>query len=183
MLIDKYLSDFHYNEIHSVSIVSDRFIISSLLENFDFRDSWIIRTLFWLRGMPSSNISIKRLTEGSFIELERIQNAEIVVGLIGQFWKSNGNLQKFEPQEFITFNKPDFLKAVWNFKIVPQENNSCILSTETRVFCTDLNSKRRFSRYWFLVKPFSGLIRMEMLRAIKKSAERKYRVSKSEVAV
>lgn len=182
MLIDKYVSDFHYNETHSISVLSDRATISSLLEKFDFRDSKIIRVLFWLRGMPSSEISIRGLEKICFIELERAENDEIVIGLIGQFWKSNGNLQKFEPGEFIPFNKPNFLKAVWNFKI-DEESDSCSLSTETRVFCTDEKSRRRFSRYWFFVKPFSGLIRMEILRAIKKAAERKYQSTKREVVI
>ena len=183
MLIDKYLLDFHYSEKHSISILSDRLTISSLLENFDFRESKIIRVLFWLRGMPSKSVSVKSLTKGGFIELERVQDDEIVIGLIGQFWKANGNLQKFEPLEFITFDKPNFLKGAWNFKIDQKEVNSCSLSTETRVFCTDGISKRRFSKYWFVVKPFSGLIRMEMLRAIKKSAERKYQLTKAEAVV
>jgi hypothetical protein len=183
MLIDKYLSDFHFSEKHSLSILSDNATISLVLESIDFQDSKIIRFLFWLRGMPSKMLSIQGLTKSSFTELERIQNEEIVIGLIGQFWKSNGNLQKFEPLEFITFDKPNFLKAVWNFTIVLQENNYYSLSTETRVFCTDEISKRRFSKYWFFVRPFSGLIRMEMLRAIKKSAERKYRLAKGEAAI
>lgn len=181
MLIDKYLHNFHYNEQHAINIVSDRAAISAALENLDLGESNIIRFLFWLRGMPSRTISIKGLSRNRFIELERIENEEIVIGLIGQFWKPKGNLQRFEPAEFIGFNQPNFLKSVWNFRISHQKNDSFSLSTETRVFCTDEESKKKFSKYWFFIRPFSGLIRKEMLRAIKKSAERKYRLSKSVV--
>jgi hypothetical protein len=182
MLIDKYLPEFDFNERHSITIVSDRQTISSVLENFDFSSSRIIRFLFWLRGMPSKKLSIERLTRDGFIELERTKNDEIVIGLIGQFWKPKGNLQKFEPLEFISFRKPSFLKGVWNFKI-GDHADSCLLSTETRVYCTDNLSKRRFSKYWLFVKPFSGLIRMEMLRAIKKASEEKSRAMKREAVI
>ena len=173
MLIDKYLPDFHYSEKHSIDILSNRGTIAAELENSDFSDSKVIRLLFWLRGMPSKSISMSRLTDGGFVELERIANDEIVIGLIGQFWKANGNLQKFDTLQFQNFNTPNFLKAAWNFKIYAREGGWCSLSTETRVFCTDESSKRRFAKYWFFVKPFSGLIRMEILKVVKKASERR----------
>jgi hypothetical protein len=171
MLIDKYLPSFHYREKHSISIASDPETISARLENLDFGRSAIIRFLFWLRGMPSKMLSVKGITNGGFIELEREFNKEIVIGLAGQFWKPKGNLQTFAPAEFVGFNKPDFLKGVWSFNIEQRGVEDCVLSTETRVYCTSELSRKRFSRYWIFVKPFSGLIRMEILRAIKKSAE------------
>jgi hypothetical protein len=171
MLIDKYLLSFHYSEKHSIKILSDPATISWRLENLNFDQSKVIRFLFWLRGMPANMLSVKGLTAGGFIELERDLNKEIVIGLAGQFWRPNGNLQKFIPEQFVHFNQPDFLKAVWNFNIEHHNSNTCVLSTETRVYCTSEMSRKKFSRYWFFVKPFSGLIRMEMLRAIKKSSE------------
>ena len=173
MLIDKYLPDFHYSEKHSIDILSDRNTIAAELENSDFSNSKLIRILFWLRGMPSESISMRRLTDGGFVELERLPNDEIVIGLIGQFWKANGNLQKIDPLQFRNFNTPNFLKAAWNFKIEERNGGICSLSTETRVLCTDESSKRRFSKYWFFVKPFSGLIRRQMLKVVKTASERK----------
>jgi hypothetical protein len=45
------------------------------------------------------------------------------------------------------------------------------LTTETRIKCLDNESRRSFGFYWMFIQPFSGLIRMEMLRAIKRKAE------------
>jgi len=45
------------------------------------------------------------------------------------------------------------------------------LTTETRIKCLDEDSRSRFGWYWAFIRPFSGLIRMEMLRAIKRKAE------------
>ena len=46
------------------------------------------------------------------------------------------------------------------------------LVTETRVQCLDAASSRRFGLYWVVVRPFSGLIRRAMLRAVAREATR-----------
>jgi hypothetical protein len=45
------------------------------------------------------------------------------------------------------------------------------LATETRVWAADPSSRRRFRRYWLVIRPCSGLIRRVWLRAIKRRAE------------
>ena len=90
-----------------------------------------------------------------------------IIGLIGQFWKANGNLQLFKPEDFIKWNKGGFLKATWNFELVPTGNGTQV-NTETRILCLGDNARQKFRRYWFFVRPFSGLIRKEILRGIKK---------------
>lgn len=107
-----------------------------------------------------------------FVILEHQPDQEIILGLIGQFWKTNGKIQPFEAEEFTSFNNPDYVKAVWNFKITPLDGNQVRLETETRIFCQDPNVRKNFGRYWFLIRPFSGLIRKEMLKIIKRKAER-----------
>ena len=69
-------------------------------------------------------------------------------------------------QEFETYNRADTCKAVIDFRITPGS-----LSTETRVHVADPESRRKFGRYWLVVRPFSGLIRLLMLRAARLGAE------------
>lgn len=72
---------------------------------------------------------------------------------------------------FRTFDRPGYAKAAWNFSLSEQENGTTRLATETRVLCLDDVSRRRFRLYWAFVGPFSGLIRREMLRSIRSTAE------------
>jgi hypothetical protein len=172
LLLDKYLPDYHYSEKHEIGINAPAEKIYELVHNLDVSESRIIKILFALRGLPSRMLNKESMQKTRFIELERIENTEMIIGLIGQFWKPNGNLQEFEPSEFLNFNKTDFLKSVWNFHLIQKSPTVTVLSTETRIQCLGPYSKRRFSGYWFLIRPFSGLIRKEMLRAIKKKSER-----------
>lgn len=174
MFQDKYLPEYHFDEKHSIVINASVSKVFPCIEDLDFSHSKVIRLLFALRGLPASMMNITGLEEHRFYTLGRKQDDEIVIGLIGQFWKPSGNLQVFKTNEFVPFKEPGFAKSTWNFKLVPLTPQSTYLETVTRIYCTDGLSRKKFSGYWFFIKPFSGLIRKEMLRALKRKAERKH---------
>jgi hypothetical protein len=171
MLQEKYLPTYHFSQKHSIIIHKPPEEIFPLVDHLDFSKVFLIRLLFFLRGMPAQMMNKQGLSTGNFIELEKIQNEEMIIGLIGQFWKLNGNLQSFHPSEFKSFNSHDFLKATWSFKLISQSPTSTKLETETRVMCLGNAAFKKFSRYWFLIHPFSGLIRKHILKSIKAKAE------------
>lgn len=76
-----------------------------------------------------------------------------------------------DPSPFIQFDEPGFAKAAVNFRVTGRGDVTSLLTTETRILCTDPDSRRRFERYWFFVHPGSALIRRVWLRAIRKRAE------------
>jgi hypothetical protein len=45
------------------------------------------------------------------------------------------------------------------------------LATETTVEPADAEARRRFLRYWGLIRPFSGLVRRSWLRAAARAAQ------------
>ena len=125
-----------------------------------------------MRGIPRKTSSgIEGWKKMGFVILEHQPDQEIILGLIGQFWKASGGIQSFRPEEFVPFHNPGFSKALWNFKITLHDEKHVRLETETRIFCTDEKTRSRFARYWFFIRPFSGLIRIEMLKIIKRKAE------------
>jgi len=70
-------------------------------------------------------------------------------------------------EEFLPFSDHDYVKVVWNFRFDLKREGELLISTETRIKCMSSKVKRRFSRYWFVVSYFSGIIRTEMLKIIK----------------
>ncbi|OLC35432.1 MAG: hypothetical protein AUH81_10350 [Candidatus Rokubacteria bacterium 13_1_40CM_4_69_5] len=66
---------------------------------------------------------------------------------------------------------PGTAKAAWNFAVGRRSDGATELRTETRVLCADVATRRRFRAYWTLIGPFSGLIRREMLAAVRSAAE------------
>src|SRR5688572_25467421 len=105
MLQDHFLPRYHFSEKHHISIRQSPEKIYSLVYDLDFSGSWIIRLLFKLRGMGKRTTLKKGLLQEKFIELAHRANDEMVLGLVGQFWKANGNLQNLQPAEFMAFNQ------------------------------------------------------------------------------
>ncbi|HYG20733.1 MAG TPA: hypothetical protein VD816_17465 [Ohtaekwangia sp.] len=168
---DTHLPHYQFREYHTITVRAKPERIYPMIRSFDFSGSKLIKILFMLRGLPAVMVRMEGVQKEKFVLLQEQMNTEIIIGLIGQFWKPDGNLKVFSPAEFATIDEPGHAKATWNFRLVPQADTT-VVETETRIHCTDSEALRKFSRYWFLIRPFSGLIRREMLKAIKKSAER-----------
>lgn len=112
-------------------------------------------TTFRLRDLP---------TMGWMLLGER-PGVELVFGLVGKPWKPHGG-SPAEPvtrAEFAAFEQPGFAKLVESTRVDPYGERSSIVTTETRVRCTDPDSRRRFRRYWLVVGPFSQLLRRTAL--------------------
>jgi len=172
-LIDQFLPEYQFSNAHRVTInASAEKVYNSILE-LDMGKSPLIRILFRLRGMPRSALSFKELEHTGFSVLDEYPEEELLLGIAGQFWKLKGGMQKVDSGNFISFHKPGYAKAVWNFSLRETTENVTELSTETRIFCADQKSVRRFRFYWFVIAPFSGWIRWEMLRLIREATENK----------
>ena len=170
MLIDEFLPEYDFVETHGISIRAHAAEIYRAANEVDFSGSCIIRFLFRLRGLSTENVTLSSLQRSRFEILGETPDSEILLGLVGRFWLPKGDMKKIDADSFKKFDTPGYAKAVWNFSLRPDGTDSR-LTTETRVKCTDSDSRWRFGFYWTIVRPFSGLIRMEMLKAIKRRAE------------
>jgi hypothetical protein len=129
----------------------------------------LVRALLTLRGLGRSRqkFNVDAFGRNGFAILAEDPPNEIVLGVQGPFWKPNCKLHTISAESFQT-NVPDgAARGAWNFLV---EANGRV-TTETRVLCAN-DSRTKFRLYWLLVRPFSGLIRRMMLRAIRKEAER-----------
>ncbi|CAN5219477.1 hypothetical protein BH10ACI1_BH10ACI1_05810 [soil metagenome] len=169
MLIDDFLPKYDFVETHDIKVCASAEAVFNVIEKSDFCESPIIRWLLFLRGMPSAKMRLRDLRKSNF-EILGKRNNELLIGLAGKFWTLGGRLQKVNSDNFREFNEKGFAKAVWNFSVDGKENETC-LKTETRIRCLDDESRRSFEFYWTFIQPFSGLIRREMLKIVKKKAE------------
>lgn len=170
MLIDEFLPIYDFNEVHGINIRAKANDVFRAVKETNFCESPIICLLFRLRGLPSENVTLSELRKMRFETLGELTNKEILLGLAGKFWKITGDLQKVDAENFRAFNEKGFAKAVWDFSL-NEHNGETHLTTETRIKCTDAESRRSFGFYWTFIRPFSGVIRQEILKRIKKNAE------------
>lgn len=182
-LIDEYLPEYDVVERHRTAIRASRERVYEAVRELDMTRSPVIRGLFALRGLPallarssarrvgSLGLTLDGLLDTGFVLLGERPGEELLLGLVGRFWTPTGDLVRVEAKDFRDFRQPGYARAVWNFSLSESEAGATLLATETRVRCLDSASRRRFRLYWTVVGPFSGLIRREILRSIKRDVE------------
>jgi hypothetical protein len=156
----------------------------------DLAGSRIVRLLLALRGIPAAisrgvsdvnglkqprdaPVTLATFEQLGFRILDSRPPEELVIGLEGRFWRPSGGMCTPPADAFLSsMPAAGTARAAWNFRVVENGPKACELSTETRVLCASPEVRRRFLPYWWLVRPGSGLIRREMLRAIRDQAER-----------
>lgn len=180
MLIDRFMPSFEVHERHDIVIAAEPEKAYEAALAVDLADSRIVALLFAIRGIPHMltgkirpklSFTFDDLISAGFVVLDEEPGREIALGVVGRFWRLNSGLESISADRFRDFAEPGFAKGVFNFYVEPFGTGSSLLVTETRVQTTDEAARRKFSRYWMLIGPFSKLIRPLMLNVIKREAE------------
>jgi len=183
MLIDAFAPNPDAVETHSIVIDAPRQIVYETLQTVDFGGSPVIKALLALRSLPAfignpcrarprdQPITLQTIINSGFGMLAEKPEEEILLGVTGRFWRPTGNLSAFNRPDFDRPVPAGIARAVWNFSLSDLGNDQTLLRTETRITCGDPASRRKFLAYWLIVRPFSGLIRLIMLKQVRKTAE------------
>ncbi len=141
----------------------------------------LLTASMWVRGLPERlrgkpTPQPRRLTLQADMSLpgwlligER-PGREIAFGAVGKFWRPTIEWRDVPAAEFPRFDEPGWGKIAANFFVMPYGERTW-LSYECRTTTTDPESRRRFLRYWWLVRPFVGHIMRATLATIKVDAE------------
>jgi len=187
-LLNVFLPEFHYNEIHRISIrASASSVFRAIKEVTPSELPLLVHFLFFARSLPTRLTSryksglkyskpiLEQILGVSFILLGEDVNHEEALGIIGKFWRATSDRSNRKPardaREFMEFNKPGFAKTVLNFQVI-EESDHVLVRTETRIQALGSKSRSKFSIYWRLILPGSALIRVLWLNAIKRRAEK-----------
>ncbi len=98
--------------------------------------------------------------------------SSVVFGGVLQAWRLAGG----EPPPALDadgvreFAEPGWVKVGMDFRLTPAMGGTH-LSSETRIVATDDATRKRFDRYWLVVRPGSSAIRYEVLTAVAIKAE------------
>ena len=154
--LDAFLPAYEFSTRHTVSVNVDPLRADRALRAVTFKEVPLVRALLLARGLGlrRAGDSVLATMIPRATVLEDIPGEGLVLTLNGQFWRLRGR----GPEAPAT--------AVIDFRALPGS-----LATETRVHVPDRVSRRKFGHYWRIVRPFSGLIRMVVLRAAKRRAE------------
>jgi hypothetical protein len=188
-LMDESLPNHDFSAAYEISINAPASVVSECLLHLDFNELWLVRLLLTLRtgkrmlrsGVPTD--LRQRLQGTGFVILGDVPNEEVVIGVVGRFWRPDGGrCLNLTANDFAEFSRSGFAKAAWNLKLRSESPRSTVLSTETRIKCFGKGALWKFRIYWTLVGPFSGLMRKAILKRMKTEAESRVEPNSSEVA-
>ncbi|PYQ27228.1 MAG: hypothetical protein DMF56_20855 [Acidobacteria bacterium] len=168
-LIDHFLPHCDFVERHSIVVRASPERIYEVIRRGELTQHPIVRALLKLRGLgrPPKKFNLDAFLGAGFGLLAEDPPNEIVLGIQGPFWKPTCKLHVVDAEAFRTNVPEGVARAAWNFAI----DSHGRVTTETRILCAD-DARMKFRLYWTTIRPFSGLIRRMMLRAIRKEAER-----------
>lgn len=134
--------------------------------------AWLAAALRGRRAPPASIDGQPSARPVAFTMLAEAPGEEFVLGIMGRFWTPTGGLVPASAAQLRHPPPAGLAQGFWNFRVEPSGAGTT-LSTETRVRCGDPASRRRFARYWRLIRLGSDLIRGSLLRHIRLEAERR----------
>jgi hypothetical protein len=171
LLINKYLSEFHFNEIHAIQVNCTLEECYNAMMELDLENSKIIKFLFKLRGLPFGRTKLNEITNDMrFTLLEENKHNEFLYA----FWFKHKTEWITDKEIFLKNNSNLYhAKVGWSFLFTETVQGFIEIRTETRVYCLNKKTKIFFAIYWFFIKPFSEWIRLEMLRLVKLQLENK----------
>jgi hypothetical protein len=177
--IDRHLDVYDVRSSHAIEVDAPATVTYRAVRDLDLGRSVPIAALFALRTLPhlltgkarpSRSITLETFLQAGATILEERPPREFVMGVVGKFWRPDSGLVLVAPEEFRRFDEPGYAKGALTFT-VEEHGSGSLLATETRVACTDASALRKFSLYWRVIGPFSGLIRRLMLDQVKRTAE------------
>ncbi len=154
--LDSFLPSYEFGTRHELAVDADAARADRALRELTFGEVPLVRGLLFARGLGTRRGTDRVLATmvPRATVVEDVPGEGVIVALSGQFWRVRGR----GPEPPAT--------AVVDFRARPGR-----ISTETRVHVPHPVSRRKFGRYWRVVRPFSGLIRRQILKAAKRRAE------------
>ncbi|CAN5657579.1 hypothetical protein BH09ACT8_BH09ACT8_14440 [soil metagenome] len=99
------------------------------------------------------------------------RNREMAFGAVGKFWQPAIEWRDVAAAQFRDFDDPGWGKIAANFSVRPYGASATLLTYECRTATTDPASRRRFLRYWWLIRPVVAHIMRATLRQIGTNAQ------------
>lgn len=182
--LEQFMPEHEVAERHHVQVHAPAELVLDAAKAVRVRSSPLARALIRARAIllgvrpaergPGHGLLQETLSLGWGV-LADVPGHEVVMGAVTQPWLGQVVFRAVPPGQFREFAEPGFVKIAWTLRADAVGPNETILRTETRVASTDFSARQRFRWYWARFSPGIVLIRLALLRAIARDAERRAR--------
>ena len=187
-LLDQFLPEYEVVERHEVRVRAPADVTFLAARNLDLSRSTVVKAIFAGRSLLMGATPVRTKDAVPLFEealaigwgiLAEVPGRKVVFGAVARPWNPDVVFEPVPPESFATFDRPGYAKIVWTMEAEAVDAYTATARTETRVSTTDPVSRERFRRYWAAVSPGVRLIRRQMLRGLRKSAERMWHAGRA----
>jgi hypothetical protein len=170
LLLDDVLPEFDETIVENIVVDADPEIVFAAVRNMDFLEisSPLMDAAMFVRALPGRIGRRVRGDEPAPTPAAKL--SDLLDGI--KVWQPEIEWKPVPAAEFASFSEPGFAKIAAGFSMRSYGKNRTLLTYESRTANTDEESRRRFHRYWWLVRVFVGVVLRAALRTAKDLAER-----------
>jgi hypothetical protein len=179
--LDQFISEPDIRERFDTVIKAPADLVMEVAKGFDMQSVWLIRTIFRLREMIMGAHGNPRKPQGIVAETRSlgwgtlVEGPKLIVcGARCQPWMESVRFTAIPADEFAKYDEPGQVKIGWTLEAEEIEPAVTKFAHETRAVATDAEAKAKFARYWRWARFGIIAIRLLLLPAIRREAERKY---------
>jgi hypothetical protein len=183
-LLDRFIPTPDIRERFETTIHAPADVVMQVATTFDMQSVPAVRAIFWLREAflggqrhaPRAPQGILEETKGlGWGVLDEQPGRSVVCGARCQPWLAEVTFSAIDPREFASCSEPDQVKIAWTLEAQEIAGNVTRFAQETRAVATDGQARAKFLRYWRWARFGIIAIRLLMLPAVRRTAERQFR--------
>lgn len=181
--LDRFVPSFDVRERFETTIRAPADLVMEVAAGFDMQSLPLVRAIFWLREkFMGGGLPTYRKPQGILEETKSLgwgllaeQPGRLVIcGARCQPWLANVKFSAIPPREFEGYAAPDQVKIAWTLEAEPLGPAQTRFAQETRAVATDEPARIKFRRYWRWARFGIIAIRLFMLPAVRRAAERRW---------
>jgi len=176
---------------HEILVHAPASTVMDVAQSFPIESLWVVRTLIRLRarflGEPAQMTGpiglIEQMQSIGWQRLAESPGHYLIAGAACQPWHANPAFTPIAAQQFAAFAEPDRVKIAWTLETVEIAPGLTRFATETRAVATDEQAWTKFKRYWRRFGAGIILIRLVLLPAVRRRAEKLWKAHEFSAAM
>ncbi len=182
-LLDRFIPAPDVRERFETTIRAPAAVVMQVAADFDMQSVRAVRAIFRLReALLGARRQPPRRPQGIVEETKNLgwgvlqdkPGRAVIMGARCQPWLADVRFSALDAQEFAAYSEADQVKIAWTLEAEPIAGDVTRFAQETRAVATDAGARRKFLRYWRWARFGIIAIRLLMLPAVRRTAERRW---------
>lgn len=181
--LDPFMPTFDVRERFERRVKASPDVVMRTAYEIDMQSIWLIRAIINTRKILLGGTREERGPKGLVREcldlgwgkLVEEPGKLLVCGAVCQPWFGDVRFTPIPAEDFTEYNEPDQVKIVWSLETEEIKPGLTRFAHEVRAVATDDEARRKFLRYWRWARFGIVAIRLLLLPAIQKRAEKAFR--------